>query len=359
MVQRRGMHRFVSTVLAGLALATTTQLRATDIPARPEPAEGLPDGLYAEVATPRGVVISELFYKKAPMTCANFVGLAEGTLGPAPRHPFYDGQKFYRVVPGFVIQGGDNVRPDVSDVGYWFPNEIVPGLHFDSVGVMSMGNEDDPNTNGSEFCFMLGPERYLDYAFPIFGHAVRGLEVLPLIQPGDPMQVRILRVGPDAQKFRVDEKMFAALVARAPRLPPAHFSDSFEYLLPADQPWRVKYNEAKLANLQLVTGGQVYVRLRDKFDPAFPGQTMQQRADDYRARMNLAHDAVLAMYFAAADQWVLAAGDHPGIKLPGYTHRTGPQPAADQIEEMKKERKRVSASVTEVINDLIAQFETT
>lgn len=313
----------------------------------------LPDGLYAEVTTPRGVVTSELFYKKAPMTCANFVGLAEGTLGPAPRKPFYDGLTFCRVVPGFVIQGGDNVRPDVSDVGYWFPNEIVPGLHFDRVGVMSMGNENDPNTNGSEFCFMLGPAPHLDYAFPIFGQAIRGLEVLPLIQPGDTMQVKILRVGPEAQKFHVDEKMFMALVAAAPRLPPAHFSDGLNYL----EPWRVGYNDYRLANLQLVTGGQVYVRLRDKFDPAFPGQTTQQRADDYRARMKLPHDAVLALYFATEDQWRLAVGDRPGIRLPDYTHRTGPEPAADQVEAMKQEHKRVSQLVVEVINGLITQFE--
>ena len=343
------MDRLVASLFACLAPVAITHLRAADAP--------LPDGLYAEVTTPRGTVISELFYKKAPMTCANFVGLAEGALGPAPRKPFYDGQKFYRVVPGFVIQGGDNVRPDVSDPGYWFPNEIVPGLRFDSVGVMSMGNEDDPNTNGSEFCFMLGSAPHLDYAFPIFGHVVRGLEVLPLIQPGDPMQVKILRVGPDAQKFRVDEKMFAALVARAPRPALPHFGDWFDSLLPADSAERVKYYEAKLAALQLVTGVQACVRLRDKFDPAFTGQTMQQRADDYRARLRLGHDAVLALYFAAEDQWVLAAGARPGLKLPDYTHRTGPQPAADQAEEMKKERKRVSKTVVEVVNGLITQFE--
>ena len=343
------MNRFVARLLASITLASSASLRATDAP--------LSDGLYAEVTTPRGVIISELFYQKAPMTCANFVGLAEGTLGPAPRKPFFDGQTFGRVVPGFVIQGADNVRPDVSDVGYWFPNEIVPGLHFDSVGVMAMGNENDPNTNGSEFCFMLGPAPHLDYAFPIFGHAVRGLEVLPLIKAGDSMQVKILRLGADAENFRVDEKMFAALVARAPRLPPTHFGDWFDSLLPAAEPWHAQYSEAKLATLQLLTGAPAYVRLRDKFDPAFPGQTMQQRADDYRIRLRLAHDAVLAVYFAAEDQWVLAAGDRPGIKLPNYTHRSGPSPAADQVEETKKERKRVAKTVVEIINGLTTQFE--
>ena len=67
----------------------------------------LPDGLYAEVTTPQGVIIGELNFQKVPLTVANFGGLAEDTLGPRPHQPFFDGLTFHRVVPDFVLQGGD------------------------------------------------------------------------------------------------------------------------------------------------------------------------------------------------------------------------------------------------------------
>ena len=321
------------------------------------PEAGLRDGLYAEFTTPRGVVISELFYRKAPMTCASFVGLAEGTLGPAPRRPFFNGLSFNRVVPGFVVQGGDNLPFDNADPGYWFPDEIVPGLHFDGAGVMAMGNENAPDTNSSEFFFTLGPIPRLDYAFSIFGHAVRGQEVLALIRQGDPMKVRILRIGSDAERFRVDAAGFAALVARAPRLGFPHFNDSPEAVLPADQPWQARYFETKLANLQRATGARVHVLLRARFDREFPAQTPAGRATGYRTRMALPPGANLAVYFAAEDQWVLADGGTPGITLPRYSPRGGPPPAADQEEALKRERRRVAGSVNEVINGLIGQFE--
>src|SRR4051812_11128525 len=72
-----------------------------------EKSAALPDGLYAEFTTPRGVVTCELYFTKTPLTVASFVGLAEGRLGPAPRKPFFNGLTFHRVVPDFVVQGGD------------------------------------------------------------------------------------------------------------------------------------------------------------------------------------------------------------------------------------------------------------
>ena len=84
---------------------------------------------------------------------------------------------------------------------------------------------------------------------------------------------------------------------------------------------------------------------------------MQQFADHFRALMHLPRDAVLVFYFAEPDQWLLATGGRPGIKLPDYTHRTGKQPADSETEAVKAERKRVSSSAVEIINGLIVQFE--
>ena len=76
-----------------LALFSPTRLRAAEA--------ALPDGLYAEIETPRGVILCELLAQKVPLTVANFVGLAEGTIGPAPRKPYFDGVKFV----GFTVKG--------------------------------------------------------------------------------------------------------------------------------------------------------------------------------------------------------------------------------------------------------------
>lgn len=109
--------------------------------------EPLPDGLYAEVTTPRGVVVAELHYKQVPMTVANYVGLGEGALGPKKGAPFFDGLTFNRVVEDFVVQGGDPTATGDGDAGYSFPDEITPALSHDRVGVVQMAN-DGPDTNG-------------------------------------------------------------------------------------------------------------------------------------------------------------------------------------------------------------------
>jgi peptidylprolyl isomerase len=180
-------------------------------------AAGLPDGLYAEIATNRGAIVISLAYDKAPMTVANFVGLAEGTLeanGTTGKH-FYDGLSFHRVVAGFVIQGGDPKGDGTGGPGYEFPNELSPDLKHDSEGVVAMANS-GPDTNGSQFYITLAPAPHLDGGYNVFGKVVRGMDVVKQIRQGDAMKtVRIVRVGTAAAGYTVTQQGFDELVAKA------------------------------------------------------------------------------------------------------------------------------------------------
>jgi cyclophilin family peptidyl-prolyl cis-trans isomerase len=177
----------------------------------------LPDGLYAEITTERGLIVCSLEYQKAPLTVANFVGLAEGTLkanGAAGRR-FYDGLTFHRVEKGFVIQGGDPKGDGSGGPGYEVPNETRPDLLFDAPGVLGMANA-GPDTNGSQFYITMRAADWLDGGYSVFGHVVQGMDVVTAVKPGDHMtKVRILRVGPAAGAFTVTQKGFDADLKKA------------------------------------------------------------------------------------------------------------------------------------------------
>jgi FKBP-type peptidyl-prolyl cis-trans isomerase len=197
------------TIIISTALALAAVL--------PIAAEGatLPDGLYAEIKTARGTIICLLEYTKAPMTVANFVGLAEGTIAAnGASRKFYDGLTFHRA-EDWVIQGGDPSGNGTGGPGYQVPNETDPGLTHANEGVLAMANS-GPDTNGSQFYITLKPAPWLDGGYSVFGHVVQGMEVAKAIKAGDKMaSVRILRVGADAGGFVVTQKGFEALVARA------------------------------------------------------------------------------------------------------------------------------------------------
>lgn len=300
------MHRRAFVLLLSLVVAALPVL-----PAAPAPA--LPEGLYAEIGTPHGPITCELFFTRTPLTVASFVGLAEGKLGPTPRKPFFDGLKFHRVVPDFVVQGGDPTGTGEGGPGYAFPDEFATGLRHEMAGMLSMAN-DGPDTNGSQFFFTLRATNRLNYLHSVFGRVVRGLEVLARIKVGDAMTVKIVRKGAAAQAFAVDEKAFAALKAKARPYqgatepgPTAHFDDEAKLLPP--EPPRARNFNFKLANLERATGLRMVARVFSKSPPGTeddqPGVYMRALAEKHR----VAERGVMVAYFADQDDWRVWVGD--------------------------------------------------
>jgi peptidyl-prolyl cis-trans isomerase A (cyclophilin A) len=131
--------------------------------------------LYAELFTDLGKLHCELFEDKAPITVANFVGLARGLRpwkareGGWVKRPLYDGTVFHRVIRGFMIQGGDPLGTGAGDPGFVIPDEVWPGASHDKRGLLCMANR-GKNTNGSQFFILDAPARHLDGGYTIFGH---------------------------------------------------------------------------------------------------------------------------------------------------------------------------------------------
>lgn len=176
----------------------------------PSEYKNLPEGIYAEFTVDGGVILAELEYRKVPMTVANFVGLAEGSIKNTAKpegQPFYDGLKFHRVISiangdqqDFMIQGGDPQGNGSGGPGYKFADEITD-LKHDKPGILSMANS-GPATNGSQFFITIVPTPWLDGKHTVFGHVVKGQEVVNTTRQGAIMKtVKIYRIGKDAQAF--------------------------------------------------------------------------------------------------------------------------------------------------------------
>jgi peptidylprolyl isomerase len=203
--------RFPKTTLTGLILSVLIISGAW--------AQSRPDGLYAEMTTKKGAILIALEFEKTPLTVANFVGLAEGSIDfdnrPAGR-PFYDGLVFHRMIPDFMIQGGDPLGNGTGGPGYRFPDELYPDLKHFGPGILSMANS-GPNTNGSQFFITHKATPWLDGFHAVFGRVVEGQEVINTISQGDRIEkVRIIRVGSKAASFKIDQEVFDSLAREAP-----------------------------------------------------------------------------------------------------------------------------------------------
>ena len=126
--------------------------------------------------TNKGDIEGTLFASKVPMTAANFLNLA--------KKGFYDGITFHRVIPNFMIQGGDPTGTGTGSPGYRFADEIVPELKHNKAGIFSMANA-GPGTNGSQFFITHNATPHLDGKHTVFGEVTKGQDVVNKIEKGD------------------------------------------------------------------------------------------------------------------------------------------------------------------------------
>jgi peptidyl-prolyl cis-trans isomerase A (cyclophilin A) len=156
--------------------------------------------MYATFQTSMGDIVVKLLPEKAPKTVENFVGLAEGTRewtdprsGQKQKKPLYDGTVFHRVIPQFMIQGGDPLGTGTGDPGYRFADEIGPDNKFSKAGLLAMANS-GPNTNGCQFFITEVPTPHLDRGHTIFGEVVRGGDLVAKIAKAGNGKTRLEKV---------------------------------------------------------------------------------------------------------------------------------------------------------------------
>jgi peptidyl-prolyl cis-trans isomerase A (cyclophilin A) len=171
------------------------------------PAKG--KDVFAVMTTSMGTIKLKLYADKAPKTVENFVGLAEGTkewtdpkTHKKVKHPLYDGTTFHRVIPGFMIQGGDPLGNGTGGPGYVFDNEDGPDLKHSKPGILAMANA-GRNTNGCQFYITVAPQPRLDGGYTVFGEVTEGMDVVnkiskvktgPNDKPVEPVVIKSVKI---------------------------------------------------------------------------------------------------------------------------------------------------------------------
>ena len=178
------------------------------------------NGIYAKFNTTKGAILIQLSHDKTPGTVGNFVALAEGNLENKAKpqgQPFYNGLKFHRVIPDFMIQGGDPKGTGSGDPGYKFDDEFHPDLRHDTPGVLSMANS-GPGSNGSQFFITHIATPWLDDKHTVFGKVIEGQDIVDAIEQGDTIDsVEIIREGEEAKNWNAVEAFRTFEGSRAKR----------------------------------------------------------------------------------------------------------------------------------------------
>lgn len=179
------------------------------------------DGLYTKIKSSKGDILLKLEYEKTPGTVGNFVALAEGDMENSAKpqgQKYYDGLKFHRVIPDFMVQGGCPQGTGTGNPGYSFEDEFHTDLKHDKPGILSMANA-GPGTNGSQFFITHVPTPWLDNKHTVFGEVLEGQDVVDAIAQDDILEsVEIIRVGAAAEAFNAIEAFRTFEGAREQRI---------------------------------------------------------------------------------------------------------------------------------------------
>lgn len=178
---------FFSAVLLTASLAFAQVPAAAPAATPPAAAQPRPDGLYANIVTSSGTITAELFEKEAPITVKNFIDLSLGRkpwthpkTGVRSSKPLYPGTIFHRVIPRFMIQGGDPLGTGMGGTDT-IKDEFVPTLNFDKPGRLAMANIGEPNTGSCQFFISVAPTTWLNQKHTIFGQVVENQELADTI----------------------------------------------------------------------------------------------------------------------------------------------------------------------------------